>query len=413
MKILTTLIVASVASLAGYRVWESQSAMPPKSAVAHSAPAPAPASVAAAIPDLLAGTETLAPIAANADSSFEILPADKPAVPDGVEFEENDLITAVEQGVVKATLRANGHDRAIAKLNNNSPTPLRVIVPAGQILENGRNLVIVLRAANVELMPGQSGELPMRTAALHSANVLGDAPFKLSYQESVRVLPFIKWLGQHPEVSTPAAQTAILALSENLPLNALAKFAPASGAPARLGTDAFRVEAGDLIASLAALRDSGAKMEGIVLAADPQLRIEAMIEPLSREAAKRYYGITEETEWEFWKHELLEGAPGTRHYALFGIARFYPDIALEMLPKWAREPKTHAVYRMSAIQALADTQRPEALVMLRQIAEELGADSDLGKAATQAAGFLDQRLNQLSQQAKTVAFRGSATVGGF
>src|SRR5436190_6300083 len=108
--------------------------------------------------------------------------------------------------------------------------------------------------------------------------------------------------------------------------------------------------------------------------------------------------------------EFLEGAPAARHYALFGIARFYPDIALEMLPKWTRENKTHPVYRMSAIQALADTQRPEALVMLRQLAEELGAETDLGKAATQAAGFLDQRLTQLSPQPKTVAFRGSSTL---
>jgi hypothetical protein len=408
MKILTTVILASVASLAGYRVW-SNSTTQQKPAAAQ--PAVALVADAAKIPDLLA--DPAAPAPATPADPADIFATAKSTVPEGVEFTENDLITTVEQGIIKATLTANGQDRAIARCTNNSPTPLKVSVPAGQILENGRTTVIVLRTAHVDVMPGQTGEIMMRTAALSSTNTLGDTAFKLSYQDSVRVLPFIKWLGQHPEISIPAAQTAILALSENLPLTALAKFAPANGAPAKVGNDSFRVEATDLIAALTALRESGAKVEGLALAADPQLKIEAMIEPLSREAAKRYYGITEETEWDFWKHELLNGAPGTRHYALFGIARFYPDIALEMLPKWAREAKTHPVYRMSAIQALADTQRSEALVMLRQIAEDLGAESDFGKAATQAAGFLDQRLNQLSQQPKAVAFRGASTLGGF
>src|SRR5207237_9938795 len=114
-------------------------------------------------------------------------------------------------------------------------------------------------------------------------------------------------------LSAPAMQTVVLALTENLPLKALAKFAPASAG--EHNTDAFRVETGDLLAALTALRDCGAKMETFAIALDPQLRIEAMIAPLSREAAKRYYGISEKLEWEYWKHELLEGSPSTRHYA--------------------------------------------------------------------------------------------------
>jgi hypothetical protein len=143
------------------------------------------------------------------------------------------------------------------------------------------------------------------------------------------------------------------------------------------------VETSELIGALTALRECGARVESLALANDSQLKLELMIEPLTREAAKRFYGISEETEWEFWKHELLQGDPSTRHYALFGIARFYPEIALEMLPKWVREAKTHPVYRLSAIQAIADTQKPEALSLLRQLASELGAETQLGKAATQ------------------------------
>ena len=332
--------------------------------------------------------------------------------PAAVEFENSELITGVQQGVVQASLQGNGRDQITAKLRNNSPTPLHVHVPAGQILESGRNTVIALRAAEIDLMPAQSAELSIATAAIHSTNKLGKSAYKLSYQTAPKLEPFIAWLAQHPEISTPAAQVVVLSLTENLPLNALAKFAPANGVASKFDTDAFRAETADLLAALTALRNTGAKMDSIALTLDPQLRIEAMIEPLSREAAKRYYGISEEREWDFWKHELLNGDPSTRHYALFGIARFYPDVAIEMLPKWVRETKTHSVFRMSAIQALADTQRPEALPLLRTLAEELGGDTELGKSAAQAATYLDQRLTELSQRT-IVAFRGTDGAGGF
>jgi hypothetical protein len=273
--------------------------------------------------------------------------------------------------------------------------------------------VLVTRAAEVELMPARSAEIDFSVAALNSSNIVAETAFRFSYHEEGRLEAFLKWAADHGEISGAAVQTAVLALTENLPLSAVAKFAPVNGAAGILNTDAFRVETGDILAALGALRDSGANMESIAMNTDPQLRIEAMIEPLSREAAKRYYGITEEREWDFWKRELLEGSPSTRHYALFGIARFYPDVALEMLPKWARETQTHAVYRSAAVQALADTQRPAALPLLRQIAEEVGPQTDLGKAALQAASYLDKRLTEMASRPQVAAFRAKSTVSGF
>ena len=337
-------------------------------------------------------------------------PAVAAAGPAAVEFEEADLLAAIHQGTVQATLRGNGRERMTAQLRNNSPTPMRVSIAVGQILEGGRNRVVVTRAAAAELLPARTVDVPLATAAIHSANVLGNAAYKFSYQSAGRIEPFLKWAAEHGGLSVTATQTAILAITENLPLRALAKFA--QGAPGEGNTDAFRAETGDLLAALNALRDCGAKLESLALAADPQLRIEAMIEPLSREAAKRYYGITENMEWEFWKRELLEGSPSTRHYALFGIARFYPEVALGMLPKWAREPQTHPVYRLAAVQALADTQRPEALPILRALATELGPTTDLGKAAAQSAKYLDKRLNDLASRTQVVSFRDKSGVSG-
>ncbi len=331
-----------------------------------------------------------------------------------VDFKETDILSGAEQRIVEHVIAGNGRERTTATLRNNSPSPLRVSIPAGQILESGRNTLVVTRAVTVELMPAQSQELRLQTAALHSMNKIGENVYKLSYQNAPKVEGFITWLADHPEVNSFTVQTAVLALSENLPLSALSKFAPTNGITLKLDTDAFRTDTTDLIAALAALRDSGVALDGIALSLDPQLRIEAMIEPLSREAAKRYYGISEEREWDFWKQELLNGDPGTRHYALFGIARFYPQVAVEMLPKWARETKTHPVYRMAAIQALADTQRPEALPILHALSTELGANTDFGNAAAQAAQFLDTRLSVTTRGLiSAVAFRGKDSVVGF
>ena len=328
-----------------------------------------------------------------------------------IKFQNTDILSASEQGIIQQTILGNGRERTVVTLRNNSPTPLRVGIPAGQLLESGRNSVVVARPAEAELMPAQSLEIRLVTAALYSANKVSDAAYKPSYKTAPKLEKFLSWVAQHPQVNVPALQTAVLALTENLPLNALAKFAPANGIASKLSTDAFRVETSDLIGALSALRNSGVALDTIALSIDPQLKIESMIEPLSRESAKRFYGITEEHEWDFWKRELLNGDPGTRHYALFGIARFYPQIALDMLPKWAREVKTHSVYRMSAIQALADTQRPEALSILTALSEELGTTSELGKAATQAATYLDTRLSKSSAN-PVVAFRGKNSVSG-
>lgn len=422
MKIVSTLFVISAFTVGGVGAWKLQP-LRGKPAVSPAVAAHGPEEIAP--PVIADGDPGIANVRMPAalgsaknetparGSVAEVAPVPAEAIEKPVlEYETVELITAAQQGVVEATITGNAREIANVLLRSNSPAPWRVLIPAGQVLESGRNSVVVLRDAKVELAPGQRTEVRLHTAALHSSNKVVESQFKLSYQAVTKVQLFLTWLADHPEVSAPAAQTAVLALTENLPVNALSKFAPANGISGKFDTDAFRVETSDIVSALRALRDSGVGMQNIALTLDPQLRIEAMIEPLSREAAKRYYGIADEAEWEFWKHELLQGDASTRHYALFGIARFYPDIALEMLPKWAREPKTHPVYRLSAVQAIADTQRPEALPLLHRLGVELGPESELGKAAAQAAAHLDQRLAQLSQNSPIVAFRGKHRVGG-
>ena len=325
-----------------------------------------------------------------------------------------ELQTAVLHGSVQAKFRGNGREKMRVTLNNAGARPLKVQVEAGQMFEAGANAVIIARDASLEVPAGSSAELPLQTIATCSTNNVTSSAFSLSQRKESRLNPLLTYAKTHPEVSLASIQTAALALTENLPLSAVCKFTSAAGElKSRFNTDAFRVETADILTALIALREIGLPDSAIAMTIDPQLKIEAMIEPVSRVAAMRYYGITADNEWEYWKTELLSGAASTRHYALYGIARFYPEIALQMLPKWARESKTNTVYRVSAVQALADTQRSEALPLLRQLSEEFGTDTELGNAAAAAAKYLNDRLTQLAGSQPAIAFRASQTISQF
>ena len=325
-----------------------------------------------------------------------------------------DLHAAIEQGQASAEFHGNGRDAMHAILLNKTNSSLTIRVPAGQMFESGSNVVIVLRSGEVELRPGKPVEVAIETAATRSANRVVERPYMLSYGTLPRLNAFLAYAQTHPELSIGTLQTAVLALTENLPLSAVSKFNTAgSDLPTRFDTTPFKVETDDIIHALLTLRAIGVRDGDIAMNIDPQLKIEAMIDPTTRPDAMRYFGITPQTEWEYWKNQLLSGDPSTRHYALYGIARFYPEVALEMLPKWARETKTQNVFRISAIQALADTQRPEALPILEQLSDELGRDSELGRTAVEAAKYLNAHLAKLSASRATNVTFSSTVVAQF
>ncbi len=340
----------------------------------------------------------------------------QPAAPvASVPAEAVDLQAAIEQGRIKAEFSGNGREAMRATLFNKENVTLKAHVEAGLVFESGRNAVVAVRPTEVEIEPGKTVQATFQTAATRSGNKVGNAAYVITYNHVPRVEPLLTYAQDHLELSPGAIQTAILALNENLPLSSVAKFSSStSELESRFNTDPFRVDTYDIITALGALREMGVADSSVAMTLDPQLRIEAMIEPLCRFAAMRYYGISAENEWGYWKTELLSGEPATRHYALYGIARFYPDIAIDMLPKWALETKTSGVFRLAALQALADTQRPEAVDILNRLAENLGRETELGRAARGAALALDQRLSQLANvKSAAVAFRTSPVLTQF
>jgi hypothetical protein len=351
------------------------------------------------------------PVPAPETASAPVVAAPAPKIE--IPLQESEIALAMEDKSIVAEFTGNGRERFKMVLMNKGTAPLKVTVPVGQLFESeGNGSVVVIRPGSVEVAPGKTRELSLRTAALKTTNKLVDTQYRLSYASLPKLDPLLVKIQQDQDLSPATVQTAILALTENLPLSAVAKFVLASSVlPSRFNTDPYRADTLDIVSALALLREIGARESGIALTIDPQLKIEAMIDPVSRPIAMRYYGIKSEHEWEFWRNELLNGEPCTRHYALYGIARFYPDVALEMLPRWARETRTNPIYRLSAVQALADTQRPEAVVILEELQLVLGTTTELGKAAKGAADYLDYQLAQNAAARSAVAFRTTQQKG--
>ncbi len=316
---------------------------------------------------------------------------------------------------ITATYRGNGRDRLTASLANRTDKALVLTVPSGLLFESKDrfNQVVVARGETVALGPGERRELPLVSAATRASNQLGQHEFTPRPGRLVQLDVLLTHLEKTPEVSAEAIQTAVLVILENPPVSTFAKFILVSGAvaaapppPAPAGP--FLVATQDIIAALTLLKDGGIPTRDLLLAHEPQLKIESMIDPLAHADAMRYFGIAGEKEWSFWRDELLNGDVSTRHYALYGIARYFPDVALQMLPQWAREQTLPMVMRTAAINALAETGRIEAVSVLQQIAYEAGATTEIGQSAKSAIGYLENRRVRPAAVQPSIPFKDSS-----
>jgi len=307
---------------------------------------------------------------------------------------ELNLPTAIQQGLVECQWRGNGKDRLFMDARSASGQPLRLHLGAGQILASADSTVVVLKSQTLDFAPHAERHEEFPTVATSSANKVIGAEYHLSSGTLPDLDKLFAYVAGHPEARPGAVQTTALILTENLPLSAFAKFNELSaGAENVQESQDFKADTVDILTALSIVKDLGINRP-LAVTIDPQLEVEAMIDQSSHDLAVRYYGITDE--WAYWKNQLMEGDPSTRHYALYGIARFFPDVALQMLPKWARGESVSPVFRMSAVQALAQTNRAEAIPVLRELEREFGGTTDLGHAAHQAANFLDAQFARSS-----------------
>ena len=287
------------------------------------------------------------------------------------------------------TFERVGKNSLQIKVVNGGAKPYPISFPAGTIFEDDRSGVALLKAVDLRVDPGATLEQEFAVVALTSGKVAKRGNFRDTTKEEPKLAPLFKHLETHMEPPLAAVQTAVLAILENPTLESFAQ-CPMLHADGTQRDDTFKVETWQIVSALQILRDIG--VDNVRLSEDPQLKIEAMIDMKGHDIAKQYYGISTEAEWAFWRHELLSGDPSTRHYALYGIARFYPEVALVMMPKWARETRTLPHYRRAAIGALALTQKSEAKPLLQDLGRDLVREKELAQRIEPALRYLEQNL---------------------
>ena len=312
----------------------------------------------------------------------------------GADAAEVSLEDALGRHWLQAQYTGNGATEIKATFVNLRRTPLRLTVDSGLIFETTdlRDQMVIARGQTVELAAGATRPAWLPCAATRSSNALSAHPYHLCPERLQALTNLFAQVDKSPEVSRQAIQTGVLLLTENAPMVTFAKFNVLSGdVPLRATTAAYQVNTGEILAAFSLLKDAGYPRRNLVAAQDPQLQIEAMIDPLAHAAAVAYYHFNKDQEWAFWRDELQKGDLSTRHYALYGIGRYYPEVALQMLPDWARAAQLSPLMRSSAIQAMAETHRPEAISVLQTLVSEFGAATELGESARKAIVYLENQ----------------------
>ena len=321
-----------------------------------------------------------------------------PAMNDAVEVTLND---ALGRRWVHAEYLGNGFSELQAGFTNQHSKPVKLTVPSGTIFETAdlRHQMVVARGQTLDLPAGSTRAARLVCAATRSTNALKPLPYRLCPDTLQCLDNLFVQVDKTPEVSRETIQSAVLMLTENAPLDLFARFtllaADANARPA--GPAVYRTGTAEILGAFALLRDAGYPRMNLLAAQEPQLKIEAMIDPLAHAAAVKYYRLNSEQEWTYWRDELQKGDASTRHYALYGIGRYYPDVALQMLPDWARASHLNALMRTSAIQALAETHKSEAISVLQELVSEFGGATELGESARKAIAYLEnQRMTPVA-----------------
>ena len=288
-----------------------------------------------------------------------------------------------------AQFSGNGRERLRVTINNKDSKPFTLDLAAGTEFESSHSRVVLIAPVKIEVPAGGNKQSDLNSAAVSVTNEIGETAFTKSTSPNSRIAPLMALLEKRSDVPFKVAQTAVLALADNAPADVFVKFKRLnSDLPVKFDPIAFKVENSELIAALSLLREAGVSDTNLSLATDQQVKIESMLDSQSHDLAMSYYGVSPEMQWSFWKYQLLAGTPSLRHYALYGISRYYPDVALAMMPRWAREKRLDPIYRISAVRSLALTLRPEAIPVLKQLQQDLGSELELAQAAEKAAEYL-------------------------
>lgn len=332
----------------------------------------------------------------------ELLPLEEPDTPAHPFL----LRDALADGVVSAAFTATDRTALRVTLRNHTDRAVGILVPEATVFECGDDQLVTFRPKSFHVAPGTETSHALPVLATSGRFQADGQPFLLTGGRISRLAVLIHHIQDKPEVQPDTVRAAALVLTENLPLSAFARFDLVSGDSAAAECDPeIRTDTRTIILALQLLKDIGVPTDRIALLVDPQLLIESMIDPLAHAPAIRFYEIPPEREWEFWKAYLQYGDTSTRHYALHGIGRHFPEVAVNMLGQWARADHLDPAYRLSAIQALARTGKVEALSVLAQLRHEYAHDLEMEVAIHQSSALLTQAIYDPVQLALPADFR--------
>jgi hypothetical protein len=259
----------------------------------------------------------------------------------------------------------------------------------GATFTSGIVQMLVADRQSADVAPSMRASLVLRAYPTKAAGRPGPTDLEPGDPVEGDLKTLAEALAADASIPPETARTAVLLLSDNPPLDVFALFprAPMPLAP-DLNLESFRVSTPAILDALALLKRLGLPWQSLKAVTDPQLQIEAMYAAESHDKAVALFGIPRQREWVFWKHLLLHGPPPLRHYALFGIARYFPDIALLMHPNWANAMHLPYLFRLSAVRSLAITDRSEAIPLLRRIRRDWSGDPEMVNSADNAIAYL-------------------------
>src|SRR5215210_75293 len=176
----------------------------------------------------------------NTPKAQEAVPAPthadiRPAPPEPVAMLE--MAAATREGKVRVEFKTNGRDKLRGQFTNTGGGPIRVHLSAGQLFETADSTIVLIRNRDVELKAKETKAEDFLTCATSSANKLTASPCTPAGGSLSKLSALITHLRDHPEISSGAAQTAVLAVIENLPVSSFAKFSqPSAELPSQFGT---------------------------------------------------------------------------------------------------------------------------------------------------------------------------------
>lgn len=289
---------------------------------------------------------------------------------------------------------ASGRIQLTIHAENNNATAQDFTLPAGSLFAFHDSMIMTTRSETWIIPPHKIENFSTPVVALHAYNSLDPARYTPVSTRPEKLAPVYKQLlTSHPSPAHAVLQTAVLLLLDNPHLATFAQFpTPEDDLPLAVDPDAYKVPTQTILEALLFLRKCEIDLSDIQVASNEQLALEGMLDKNCHPLAIDFLNLsTPEQIWDFWHHALVDGASHLRTYALYGIARYYPDVALKMLPDWIHNENLSPTLRLAAIYALTYTQHPQALEILESLQPHFSKDSNYQQAVRASIAALEKQ----------------------